>query len=121
MALAGHCLCKAVCFELDFEIQAITNCHCQFCRHAHGAAFVTTALVPTSALLITSGEDNIARHDGRYFCGNCGTRLFNRSDSFPHATSLVVTSLIEEPSTPPVAHMNIESKAPWYEILDQAP
>ncbi len=118
MATEGHCLCKAVRYELDFQIEAMSNCHCQYCRRAHGAAFATTALVPTSALRITAGERSIARHLGRYFCGTCGSRLFNRSDSYPDATSLVVTSLAQEPSVRPAVHMNIESKAPLYEILD---
>ncbi len=121
MALQGHCLCEAVRYELEFDVQAMSNCHCQFCRRAHGAAFATTALVPTSALRFTSGEESIQRHQGRYFCGICGTRLFNRSDSHPGATVLVVTSLAEEPSIRPVVHMNVESKAPWYEILDDSP
>ncbi|MGI9288119.1 MAG: hypothetical protein ACR2P1_22230, partial [Pseudomonadales bacterium] len=49
------------------------------------------------------------------------SRLFNRSDSYPDATSLVVTSLAQEPTIHPGAHMNIESRAPWYEILDDCP
>jgi hypothetical protein len=123
MASRGHCLCGAVRYELACEIAASSNCHCQFCRRAHGAAFVTTALVPTSALHITAGAASIARHEGRYFCRTCGSRLFNRSESHPQATSLVVTSLAREHETtlPPVAHLNVESKAPWYTILDDAP
>ncbi len=121
MATEGYCLCKTVRFELDFEIVATSNCHCQFCRRAHGAAFVTTALVPTSALRITAGEESIARHQGRYFCRTCGSRLFNRGDSYPDATSLVVTSLAQDPTVRPAAHMNVESKARWYEILDDSP
>ncbi len=121
MATEGHCLCGVVRYELDFQIEATSNCHCQYCRRAHGAAFVTTTLVPTSALRITAGEQSITRHQGRYFCGTCGSRLFNRSDSYPASTSLVVSSLAHEPTIRPSAHMNIESKAPWYEILDNCP
>ena len=63
-----------------------------------------------------------AAHDpGDGFCRVCGARLFNRSASHPEATSLVVTSLSPEPAVAPVAHMNTESKAPWYEILDDLP
>ena len=31
------------------------------------------------------------------------------------------SSLDEEPTDPPTIHMNVESKAPWYEILDDRP
>ena len=37
------------------------------------------------------------------------------------AGALIVTTLDIEPSLAPSAHLNLESKAPWYEILDEAP
>jgi hypothetical protein len=117
----GHCICGAVEYELSFEIERMSNCHCQFCRRAHGAAFVTSALVPTAALDIKSGLEALVRHEGRYFCGTCGTRLFNRSDEFPGATTLMVSSLEEQPTVEPAMHMNVESKAPWYRIRDDHP
>ena len=96
--------------------------NCQFCRRAHGAAFVTTTPVPTSALRIVAGQSDIANHEGRFFCRKCASRLFNRSESKPMGiTALVVASLAEEPSTQPSAHFNLESKAPWFEIRDDAP
>ncbi len=39
----------------------------------------------------------------------------------PDTTALVVTSLDEEPVAAPSAHFNLESKAPWFEIRDDAP
>ncbi len=121
MARTGHCLCGAVRYELAGDVDRLTNCHCQFCRRAHGAAFATTALVATKDLRVIAGEDVIVRHEGRHFCGACGTRLYNRGQSSPGATSLVVASLDEDPTESPVAHVNVESKAAWYEILDDKP
>lgn len=34
---------------------------------------------------------------------------------------LVVASLDNEPQGGPAMHLNVESKAPWYEILDDLP
>ena len=34
---------------------------------------------------------------------------------------VLVASLDEEPTAHPVMHINVESKAPWYEILDDSP
>ncbi len=34
---------------------------------------------------------------------------------------LLIASLDEEPTSKPVMHINVESKAPWYEILDDLP
>ena len=44
-------------------------------------------------------------------------RLF----SWEHTTVLVVCSLEENPARAPVAHFNVESKAAWYRIRDDAP
>ena len=121
MPHSGRCLCGAVRYELTGEIGALVNCHCQYCRRAHGAAFATTTLVATRDLRFCEGEQEIARHEGRYFCRRCGTRLFNRSDAHPAATALVVCRLDENLTRAPVAHLNVESKAAWYCISDAAP
>lgn len=124
MPASGHCLCGAIRYELDAELGALVNCHCRFCRRAHGAAFATTTPVARRALRITAGADAIREYEtpagARAFCGRCGSRLYNRPKSQP-ILALVVASLDPEPQTPPAAHLNVGSKAPWYEILDQAP
>ncbi len=121
MTQYGHCLCGAVRYTLDNDVDRLANCHCQFCRRAHGAAFATTALVPTKDLHVTAGNDVIANHKGRHFCRECGTRLYNRTEPSDPVTGLVVASLDQDPTQTPVAHVNVESKARWYEILDDNP
>jgi hypothetical protein len=121
MTHTGGCLCGAVRYALEGEPGPLINCHCRFCRRAHGAAFATTMLVPSRALRFTRGEDEIARHASRYFCRTCAGRLFNRLDAHPAATMLVVASLDDEPTGEPVLHVNLESMAPWYTIRDDAP
>lgn len=124
MASSGGCLCGAVRYELDAEVGALVNCHCHFCRRAHGAAFATTTPVARRALRLVAGADALREYETpagfRAFCSVCGSRLYNRPHSQP-ILALVVTTLDREPETPPVAHLNLESKAPWYEILDSAP
>lgn len=117
----GGCLCGAVRYELDAEPGPLIHCHCRFCRRAHGAAFVTTTLVASDRLRVVSGGAAIRRHVDRHFCGICATRLYNRVADHPAATMLVVSSLDVEPTRAPALHVNLESKAPWYTILDEAP
>ncbi|MCH2187136.1 GFA family protein [Myxococcota bacterium] len=121
MAHTGHCHCGVVQYAFDGELPPTINCHCRDCRRVHGSAFVTTALIPTRQLLVVSGESAIQQHDQRFFCGTCGTRLWNRPIDHPAATLLVVATLDEEPGGAPVAHLNTESMAPWYQILDDRP
>jgi len=121
MPRTARCLCDAVEIEADTEAGLLISCHCRHCRRAHGAAFVTTTPVPDARFRIVRGEDAIGRHGGRFFCRRCATRLFNRSEDHPGVTMLVVASLDEEPTAAPSMHLNVESKAPWYEIRDDAP
>jgi hypothetical protein len=120
----GRCYCGAVQFEI-VSLGALVNCHCRFCRRVSGAAFTTVALVPTSDLHFTAGEEVVRRcasgEGSRFFCSECGTRLFNRPASTEEITMLVVGTLDDEPASPPVMHINVESKAPWYAILDDLP
>ncbi len=121
----GRCYCGAVRYELAGSIGPLVNCHCRFCRRAHGAAFVTSCLVRSQDLRVTAGDAQVREYktaEGlRYFCERCGGRLFNRPASTPQITMVLVASLDEEPTAAPVMHINVESKAPWYEILDDLP
>ncbi len=104
----------------------MVNCHCQFCRRAHGAAFATVAMVPTASFRLTHGADALHERvtEGvgcRAFCIRCGTRIYNRPESAGGITMLVVASLDDPSGLAPVMHVNVESKAPWYEIRDELP
>ena len=121
MMRSAQCLCGEVQLEVETDASLLINCHCRSCRHAHGAAFVTTTPVRDEGFRIVRGEPSIGRHVGRFFCRTCGTRLFNRSEDHPGITMLVVTALDEEPTARPAMHLNLESSAPWYEILDDRP
>ena len=124
--LRGHCLCGAVRYELDAELSGIVACHCQYCRRAHGAAFVPISWIPRPALHFVAGEADIEEYETpgvgfRAFCRRCGTRLYNRAASSSEFVSLIVGSLEQDPPYPPLMHLNVESKAGWYEIADGRP
>ncbi len=123
--LRGQCACGAVQYQVDGPLGPLVNCHCRACRRAHGAAFATSALVRTAGLNVLTGKDILRDYSNaqgsRFFCGRCAGRLFNRPASKSDVTMLLVASLDEEPTTKPVMHINVESKAPWYEILDDLP
>ena len=121
----GRCYCGSVTYEVRGELGPLVNCHCQFCRRAHGAAFATVSPLPSARFHITAGEEDLREYrnpeGSRFFCGRCGGRLFNRPRSTDELLVLVVGSLDEDPPQAPVMHINVESKAAWYEILDGKP
>ena len=125
MVRTGRCLCGAVRYELAGDLPALVNCHCQFCRRAHGAAFVTIAWVPARRLAFTAGEDLLERYASaggyRAFCRRCGTRLYSGLEDDERYVSLIVGTLEDQDHAGPALHLNLESKAPWYEIHDDLP
>jgi hypothetical protein len=112
----GRCLCGAVRFAIDAEIETVVHCHCGFCRRAHGAAFVSEAIVPAAAFTIVGGDDTLRRHQQRYFCGNCASRLFNRTETGAPLVAVALSTLDDPPDVGPGIHVNTASKAPWVEI-----
>jgi hypothetical protein len=122
----GSCLCGSIQYTVDDELKRVVNCHCRFCRKAHGAAFTTLLFMPFAKLELTDGQGLLASYEVkaarafRCFCSRCGTRLYNYSPSMG-MISLVAATLDCEPLLHPIAHINIESKCAWHPISDGMP
>ena len=125
MTRTGRCYCGVVRYRLEGNLGPLVNCHCRYCRRAHGAAFATVSLVQTADFRFTSGEEAVREYRNqegfRYFCEHCGGRLFNRPMSTDKILMLVIASLDEEPQQRPVMHINVASRARWHDILDDLP
>ena len=122
----GSCLCRSIKYEIESDLRAIVNCHCRFCRKAHGAPFTTLLFTQFSSLTMLEGAEFMARYHiknlnvDRCFCAKCGTRLYNHAPS-KGMVSLVVATLDVDEALRPVAHVNTESKCSWFEINDELP
>jgi len=122
----GSCLCGAVRFEIDSDLKAVVNCHCKFCRKAHGAAFATVLFMAFSQLRVTEGAELLGRYHiesmnaDRCFCKTCGTRLFTHAPAV-QMVSLAVAALDTDAPIAARAHVNTESKCTWYQINDALP
>lgn len=116
----GSCLCGQVTYEVELIPNKVFNCHCSYCRKAHGADYVTVALAKGDTLKIIQGADSLAEHQNeiggfRAFCSNCGTRLMNYAPDKTMYLSVNVSTIDTPIEIKPQAHVNLESKAPWYE------
>ena len=60
MNASGKCHCGAVRFTAEFPTRFVAHCHCESCRRAHGAAFVTWVGFPAQQVRITEGADAVA-------------------------------------------------------------
>jgi hypothetical protein len=122
----GSCLCGSITYSIDDSLKMIVNCHCRFCRKAHGAPFTTLLLMPFNRFELIEGKGLLANYEIatlnalRVFCSKCGTRLYNYSPS-KGTMSLVVATLDTPAQLRPVANINVASKCSWYQINDDLP
>ncbi len=114
----GSCLCGAIKYSVELNPDMIFNCHCQFCRKAHGADYVTVAIANGSTVILSDEKHNLREHLNdiggyRAFCGNCGTRLMNSGPDKTAYLGIVFATIDTATDLTPVAHVNTESKAKW--------
>jgi hypothetical protein len=122
----GSCLCGQIEYEVEIIPEKTFNCHCSFCRKAHGSAFVTVTLAEGNTLKITKGENLLKEYKNdlggfRAFCSNCGTRLMNYAQDKSMYLSIALSTVDTPIDFHPLAHVNVESKATWHEPYDGIP
>ncbi len=123
---SGRCHCGAVRFTADFPSRFVAHCHCESCRRAHGAAFVTWAGFPSAQVRVTQGEDELATHESsprtyRRFCRRCGTKLFFEGAKWPGETHVVLAAFDDPLDRAPSVHAFYAERAGWLPTLLDTP
>ncbi len=122
----GSCLCGSIKYAIDDSLKFIVNCHCGFCRKAHGAPFTTLLFMPFAKFELLEGQELLASYEVkalnalRCFCSRCATRLYNHSPS-RGMISLMVATLDTDAQLRPLANINVGSRCPWHELADSLP
>lgn len=124
--IRGSCLCGAVRYEIMSPLRKMTHCHCSMCRKAHGAAFATYAEVQFHDIRFVQGRELISHYRSsekaqRSFCSQCGSNLLFEPTNTPDEVWVAIGGLDTNPKERPVAHIYVDSKAPWFEIRDSLP
>lgn len=126
--LQGSCLCRTVRYELKSRPKALSHCHCSQCRKGHGAAFASYASVPRTDLHLIEGAGQITAYNSsesvlRQFCSHCGSSLFWSKSQGQYADwiSIALGTLDTSFTSETQRHIEVESKASWYEIQDRWP
>jgi len=122
----GRCHCGAVRFAAAFPSRFVAHCHCESCRRAHSAAFVTWAGFPSSQVRITQGAEDVATHESspqtyRRFCRKCGTKIFFESTKWPGETHVTLAAFDEPVDREPSVHAFYGEHASWLPQLANAP
>jgi len=123
---AGHCLCRAIRFEVSPPSLFCAHCHCRYCRQAHGAAFVTWVGVLEHQLHMLQGEELItwyasSRQSRRGFCSSCGTTLFYRSTLSPDEVHIARACIDGAIDRAPQVHAFVDHQVDWITIADDLP
>lgn len=124
--LRGRCLCGAVTYDVVAPTTIASHCHCESCRRAHGAAFVSWVTVPATGFVITAGADRLVRFASspgayRSFCGTCGSHLVMHYDAEPEWAWFALATLVTPPDRLPDRHYSYEERVAWFPFRDELP
>ena len=124
--VTGGCLCGAVRFEISAPALSAGYCHCRICQKFSGSAMSVFVAFPAASVRFLGTEPKyyasspIAK---RGFCADCGSSLIYRMTVPDEAAHMVIfTSSLDTPQDyPPAAHNGMESRMPWFDVLDDLP
>lgn len=124
--LKGKCLCGAVSFEVEGELEhAPEACHCSQCRRTAGH-FLAAVNVRRTALKL-AGEDNVSWYQSsekveRGFCCVCGSTLFWKPNMEGYQWTAVAMGLFDPPTGSRLSkHTFVGDKGDYYDIDDGLP
>lgn len=119
--LHASCLCGAVRWQVEGELQFASHCHCSRCRKTRGTGFATEAAVSADSFAL-QGSDAVSRFVSsadftRCFCRHCGSPV--PGDAWQGLVFVPFGNFEEDPIARPLAHIFVASKAPWDVIDDR--
>ncbi|MBT3371596.1 MAG: GFA family protein [Rhodospirillaceae bacterium] len=119
----GACLCGSVKFSVQPPSLFCAHCHCNYCRAAHGAAFVTWVGAAEERFQLQDPEGRLVWHQSskqsrRGFCGQCGSTLFFASDLAPGEMHVARALIRGEIDRAPEANAFHDQRVHWAGIAD---
>ncbi len=123
----GKCLCGGVQYEVTHLGAKMGHCHCTMCRKFHGAAFATYGEARAEDFRWLSGEDLLESYRAdngtvRRFCRCCGSSMtFAASNDDGAVVEFSLGTLDTDIPHRPDAHIFVDYKANWNEIVDGLP
>lgn len=80
MTIEVHCLCGALCLELQGSPAARAYCHCATCRDFYGTSVLAATAWDAGAAQLTAGQGAVYHHPrkqlSKTFCTVCGEVVF---------------------------------------------
>ncbi|MDM8010525.1 MAG: GFA family protein [Parasphingorhabdus sp.] len=122
MTMTGRCLCGAVSYEIEGDMQMCGVCHCKNCQRQAGSSYsVLFAVADDQSKIIgdlTVYEDrsesgNIVH---RHFCGTCGSPVKTSLPTQPGMTYIKAGTLDDTSVLKPQVHFWTDSKQNWVTV-----
>jgi len=111
---SGSCLCGKVRYSVKGAPVRIGLCHCADCRKESGSIFVTFGIWPRHSF---EARGEMKFFQGRGFCPECGSRVYNQSESYE--IEIRVGSLDMAPSDlEPVYEVWVKRRENWMAPLN---
>ncbi len=115
-ARKGSCLCGALTYEIEGEIDGVWMCHCSNCRKASGGTGNAIVIVKRENFHWRSGEDHLVSYELRPTysitrCRTCGTPLPAEQDD--QNVYLTAGTLDDPLGTGIKNHIFFASRADW--------
>lgn len=122
----GSCHCGSVRLVAALPSKWVAHCHCNDCRRAHGAAFVTWAGFRSEDVIVEDPAGRLhwyASSPGarRGSCSHCGTPMLFTSERWPGEVHVARALLDDALDKRPAAHVFYESHVPWLDVADTLP
>jgi hypothetical protein len=122
MMAEGGCFCGAVRYRIKVEPIFVNACHCRDCQKLTGSAFALNGMVEQDKVVVTAGEEEIARREDAVRCGRCGTLLWAEHPFFGSAILFVRMGTLDEAERFGAdAHFFLRSKHPWVSVPEDLP
>lgn len=121
----ARCMCGRVRIGVRFPSRFCAHCHCESCRRAHAAGFVTWVGFKADQVVVTDGAEHLAAYESspgtaRTFCRLCGTRMTFSSEKWPGETHLPLACFDTPIDRAPAGNAFVEERAPWIPLPDVA-
>jgi len=96
---SGKCLCGNVRYSISAGPDRMGQCHCEDCRRTSGTGHISNAFFNINAVTIEGEAASYStKADSgstltRFFCPNCGSRMFGKNSSKPDIISVTAGTL----------------------------
>ncbi len=117
-SVTGNCLCGAVQYSCDADLEHAHACHCHMCQRAGGVSLSVKCVSPVKI----TGEENLRVYKSsewgeRLFCGNCGSSLVWRMQDY--SLEFISTGTINtNPAIKFASQLFVDHKPAFYNFVE---